>query len=123
MGKTVVGDEVAGVLSPAVIGEGKFVYVSGQGPLVDGAYEPGPFAEEARLTLANLGERLAEAGAGFGDVVRVGVFLADIADIAELNTVYAEVFESPRPARTTIQAGALPGGIKVEIDCVAVLPD
>ena len=63
---------------------------------------------------------LAAAGAGPADVVRCGVFLADMADFAEMNAVYAEFFDDPLPARTTVGAGL--AGFKVEIDCVAVLP-
>jgi 2-iminobutanoate/2-iminopropanoate deaminase len=111
-----------GVLSPAFVGEGCFVHVSGQGPLVDGAYEPAPIEQEARLALANLAAVLASAGATPADVVRCGVFLADLSDFDALNAAWTEFFAPPRPARTTIQAGALPGGIKVEIDAVAVLP-
>ena len=54
--------------------------------------------------------------------MRCGVFLADINDFAAMNEVYASFFPEPRPARTTVQVAALPGGIKVEIDCVVVLP-
>jgi 2-iminobutanoate/2-iminopropanoate deaminase len=109
------------VLSPAMVAD-RTVYVSGQGPLRDGVYEPGDIVEETRLTLANLRRVLEAAGAGLEDVVRCGVFLADMGDIDAMNRAYEETFPEPRPARTTIQAGALPGGIKVEIDCVALLP-
>jgi 2-iminobutanoate/2-iminopropanoate deaminase len=54
-------------------------------------------------------------------VVRVGVFLADLGDFAAMNSVYERVFPAPLPARTTV--GAQLPGIKVEIDCVAVLPE
>ena len=50
--------------------------------------------------------------------MRCGVFLADINDFAAMNEVYATFFPDPKPARTTVQVAALPGGIKVEIDCV-----
>ena len=90
--------------------------------MIDGNYEPATIDEETRLTLENVGRILASAGAGFGDVVRCGVFLADINDFAAMNTVYATFFPEPKPARTTVQVAALPGGIKVEIDCVVVLP-
>jgi len=56
MAKTTVGEELGGVLS-AVIGEGRFVCVSGQGPLRDGAYEPASIEAETRLTLSNLAHR------------------------------------------------------------------
>lgn len=121
MSRTIVGDEIAGVLSPAAIAEGATVYVSGQGPLRDGVYVPGTIEEETRLTLANLAARLEEAGSSLAHVVRCGVFVADIADLEGMNAAYHAVMPSPRPARTTIQAAGLPGGIKVEIDCVAVL--
>lgn len=54
-------------------------------------------------------------------MVRCGVFLANMGDFAEMNDVYAEMFPDPLPARTTIGATLL--GFKVEIDCIAVLPD
>jgi 2-iminobutanoate/2-iminopropanoate deaminase len=118
----VQGTTPVGAYSPGIIAEGRFLYVSGQGPLIDGAYEPASIEEETRLTLENVGRILAGAGAGFGDVVRCGVFLADISDFAAMNGVYAPYFPEPKPARTTVQVAALPGGIKVEIDCVVVLP-
>ena len=123
MTKTPVqGTTPAGAYSPGIIAEGRFLFVSGQGPLDDGAYEPAAIDAETRKTLENVGRILAQAGAGFDDVVRCGVFLADISDFAAMNEVYATFFPEPRPARTTVQVAALPGGIKVEIDCVVVLP-
>jgi 2-iminobutanoate/2-iminopropanoate deaminase len=118
----VQGTTPAGAYSPGIIAEGRFLYVSGQGPLVDGKYTPSGVAEETRLALENVGRVLENAGAGFGDVVRCGVFLADINDFAAMNEVYSTFFPEPKPARTTVQAAALPGGIQVEIDCVVVLP-
>ena len=123
MTKTLVqGTTPAGAYSPGIIAEGRFLYVSGQGPLVDGAYDPASVEDETRLTLENVGRILSAAGAGFADVVRCGVFLADMQDFAAMNEVYATFFPDPKPARTTVQVAALPGGIKVEIDCVVVLP-
>ncbi len=118
----VQGTTPVGAYSPGIIAEGRFLYVSGQGPMVDGTYDPASIEDETRLTLENIGRILADAGAGFGDVVRCGVFLADIADFNAMNGVYAPYFPDPKPARTTVQVAALPGGIKVEIDCVVVLP-
>lgn len=118
----VQGTTPQGAYSPGIIAEGRFLYVSGQGPLIDGKYEPASVEEETRLTLENVGRILEGASAGFGDVVRCGVFLADINDFAAMNGVYASYFPDPKPARTTVQVAALPGGIKVEIDCVVVLP-
>ena len=116
----VAGSRPAGAYSPGIIAEGRFLYVSGQGPLRDGAVVGETIAEQTRITLENLGAVLAAAGAGPADVVRCGVFLADMADFAEMNRAYAEFFADPLPARTTV--GAALAGFKVEIDCVAVLP-
>ena len=121
MKKAVQGTTPAGAYSPGVIAEGRFVYVSGQASLRDGAVVSGTVEEETRAALANIGAVLAEARAGFEDVVRVGIYLADIGDFAAMNEVYAEIMPAPYSARTTIGAD-LPG-IKVEIDCVAVLPE
>lgn len=121
MKQAIQGTTPAGAYSPGVIAEGRFVYVSGQASLRDGAVVSDTVEEETRLALANLRAVLAEAGADLEDVVRVGVYLADIADFAAMNAVYAEHFPAPLPARTTI--GAELPGIKVEIDCVAVLPE
>jgi 2-iminobutanoate/2-iminopropanoate deaminase len=123
MTKTPVqGTTPAGAYSPGIIAEGRFLFVSGQGPLEEGAYTPEAIDVETRKTLENVGRILSQAGAGFGDVVRCGVFLADINDFAAMNEVYATFFPDPKPARTTVQVAGLPGGIKVEIDCVVVLP-
>jgi 2-iminobutanoate/2-iminopropanoate deaminase len=118
----VQGTTPVGAYSPGIIAEGRFLYVSGQGPMIDGKYDPASVADETRLTLENIGRIVEQAGAGFADIVRCGVFLADINDFAAMNEVYATFFPEPRPARTTVQVAALPGGIKVEIDCVVVLP-
>jgi 2-iminobutanoate/2-iminopropanoate deaminase len=114
------GSEPAGPYSPGVIAEGRFVYVSGQGPTRDGVVTGESVGEQTRTALQNLEAVLAGAGASLADVVRCGVFLADLADFDEMNRVYADTFPPPLPARTTVGV-ALPG-ILVEIDCVAVLP-
>ena len=88
----VAGSQPAGAYSPGIIAEGRFLYVSGQGPLRDGAVVGETAAEQTRIALENLGSVLAAAGAGPADVVRCGVFLADMADFAEMNSAYAEFF-------------------------------
>jgi len=116
----VAGTQPAGAYSPGIIAEGRFLYVSGQAPLRDGVVVGETAGEQTRVALENVAAVLAAAGAGAADVVRCGVFLADMADFAEMNGVYAEFFVDPLPARTTVGAGL--AGFKVEIDCVAVLP-
>jgi 2-iminobutanoate/2-iminopropanoate deaminase len=118
--RAVSGTQPGGAYSPGVIAEGRFVYVSGQGPLRDGEVVSGTIEEETELVLENVASVLAEAGASLADVVRCGVFLADLDDFAAMNEVYGRTFPEPLPARTTV--GAQLPGIKVEIDCVAVLP-
>jgi 2-iminobutanoate/2-iminopropanoate deaminase len=116
----VEGTRPGGAYSPGIVAEGRFVYVSGQGPVRDGEPAPETIEEQTRVALDNLRRVLEEAGASLADVVRCGVFLADLDDFPAMNAVYAETFPEPLPARTTV--GAQLPGIKVEIDCVAVLP-
>jgi len=118
--RAVGGTRPGGAYSPGIVAEGRFIYVSGQGPTRDGVVIGETAAEQTRVVLENVAAVLAEAGAGLDDVVRCGVFLADMADFAAMNEVYGQVFPHPFPARTTV--GATLAGIKVEIDCVAVLP-
>jgi 2-iminobutanoate/2-iminopropanoate deaminase len=118
--RPVSGTTPGGAYSPGVIAEGRFLYVSGQGPVRDGELVSGTIEEETELVLANIAAVLESAGASLADVVRCGVFLADIDDFAAMNEVYGRTFPEPLPARTTV--GAILPGIKVEIDCVAVLP-
>ena len=119
MKQGVQGTTPGGAYSPGVIAEGRFVYVSGQAPLRDGELVTGTIADQTRAVMENLGAVLAEAGASYDDVVRCGVFLADLDDFEAMNAVYANYFSEPLPARTTV--GAHLPGIKVEIDSVAVL--
>jgi len=115
------GSQPGGAYSPGIIAEGRFVYVAGQTPTRDGVVTGESTGEQTAVALDNLAAVLAEAGATLADVVRCGVYLADMSDFREMNDVYALVFPDPLPARTTV--GVTLAGFKVEIDCVAVLPD
>ncbi|HEY1953802.1 MAG TPA: Rid family detoxifying hydrolase [Gemmatimonadaceae bacterium] len=109
-----------GPYSQAII-DGQYIFVAGQGctnPLT-GKLELGDVKSETKRTFANLRAILEAAGSSLDDVVKCNVYLRDIKDFAAMNEVYETVFASPFPARTTIQAGALPGGIAVEIECIA----
>jgi 2-iminobutanoate/2-iminopropanoate deaminase len=126
MRDTVATDKAPRAIGPysqAVVADG-WVYCSGQIPLdpATGQMVSGDVATQTRQVFANLREVLAAAGASFGDVVKTTVFLADINDFAAMNEVYAGMFESPAPARSTIQAARLPRDARVEIDLVARLP-
>jgi 2-iminobutanoate/2-iminopropanoate deaminase len=118
--EAVPGPTGRGPYSPGIIAEGKFAFVSGQGPLRDGVYVEGTIEEETRLTLDNLLAVLAASGCTAEDVVRCGVWLTDLADFAEMNRVYAEVFPDPKPARATVRAELVVG--RIEIDCIALVP-
>src|SRR5262245_59843048 len=116
MREAIVNSAVIGPFSPAIVAEGRFVFVAGQGPLRDGAYVPGSIEDETRLTLENLGSVLEQAGSGFEHVDRCGVWLTDLADLAGMNSVYESFFPAPRPARATVRADLIVGN--VEIDCI-----
>ena len=113
-----------GPYSPAVRA-GDFIFVSGQVPVdpISGQVVSGDVKAETRRVLENIRINLEGCGAGMADVVKCQVFLADIKDFAAMNEVYTEFFGEFKPARTTVQAGALPlAGSKVEIDAVAYKP-
>ena len=109
-----------GPYSQAVI-EGGFIFLAGQGPgnPVTGQLEFGDVASETRRTFENIKAVLEAAGSSLDKVVKCNVYLRDIKDFGAMNEVYKTYFKAPYPARTTIQAGALPGGIAVEIECIA----
>lgn len=109
-----------GPYSQAII-EGDLLFLAGQGPLdpATGEEDRGDIGAQTRRTLDNIRGILEAAGSSMDKVIRCNVYLADIGDFAAMNEVYARAFTAPYPARTTIQAGALPGGIAVEIECVA----
>jgi 2-iminobutanoate/2-iminopropanoate deaminase len=109
-----------GPFSPA-IRVGDFVFVSGQVGQ-DGATRQvvaGGASEQTEQIFRNLAAVLRAAGKTLADVVRVGVYLTDMADFPAMNAVYARHFDAPFPARTTIAVAALPLGASVEIDLVA----
>ena len=109
-----------GPYSQAIVDNG-FVFVSGQGAIDPGtgAIERGDARSETRRVFENLKTILEGAGSSLAKVVKCNVYLRDINDFQAMNDVYATYFEAPYPARTTIQAGALPAGIAVEIECIA----
>ena len=104
---------------------GGAVYLSGQIGLdpASGQLVPGGVEAEARRVMQNLEAVLAAAGLGFADVVRTTIFLADLADFGAVNEIYGSCFADPKPARSTIQAAALPRGARLEIDAIAIKKD
>ena len=102
-----------------VVRSGDHVYTAGQVAFdANGDLVSGGIAEQTRQALENLRACLLAAGCTLDDVLKVNVFLLDLADFEAFNDVYRTTFTEPYPARTTVQAG-LPGGIRVEIEAVA----
>ena len=115
--------------APAAIGPysqaiqaGNTIYVSGQIPIdpTTGNFAGDDITTQTRQSLMNLRSILQEAGADLSDVVKTTVLLADMADFAAMNAVYAEFFTAPYPARAAFQAACLPRNALVEIECIAV---
>ena len=111
--------EAIGPYTPA-LSIGDFVFVSGQIGIdvKEGVLKQGVEAQ-ARQALENMKAILATAGRTLDNVVKTTVFLADMADFAEMNEVYAEYFQAPFPARSAVAVKTLPKGARVEIECIA----
>jgi reactive intermediate/imine deaminase len=116
--------------APAAIGPysqairaGNTVYLSGQIGLdpATGALRDGTEAQ-TRQVLENLRAVAQAAGGSLGDIVKLTLLLADMADFAKVNEIMAGAFAKPYPARATYQVAALPKGARVEIEAVLVLP-
>lgn len=103
---------------------GDFLFLSGAigedpatGKLAEGGIQP-----EARQTLKNIQGVLEANGASLGDVVKCTVFLADIAEWPAFNAVYREFFKKPFPARSALGASGLALNARVELECIAYVP-
>lgn len=116
--------------APAAIGPysqavraGKLVFVSGQIPLDPATGTPvgGSFADQARQVFSNLAAVARAAGGDLSQVVRVTLYLTDLARFGEVNEVMAQFFEPPYPARATLEVSALPRGVDVEADAILAL--
>ena len=113
--------------APAAIGPysqaiqaGELLFVSGQIPVDPATGEiPSGIASQARRSLENLKAVVEAGGYTLADVVKTTVFATDIADFAEVNTVYAEYFPNSAPARSFVAVKDLPKGVKIEIEAVA----
>ncbi|MCI6104539.1 MAG: RidA family protein [Bacteroidales bacterium] len=110
-----------GPYSQAIEANG-IVFVSGQLPInpATGQFAEGGIGELTRQSLTNIKNILAEAGLTMDNVVKTSVFLADMADFAGMNAVYAEFFPGTAPARSAVAVKTLPKDARVEIECIAV---
>ena len=112
-----------GPYSQAVVA-GEWVFASGQIPLdpSTGEVVEGGIAKQTDRVMNNLAAVLGEAAGSLNHVVKTTVYLADMATFGEMNEVYARHFGDHRPARATVEAGALPKNVAVEIDLIARIP-
>ena len=119
---------ISTINAPAAIGPysqaiyvGNLVYTSGQIPIdpATGIIVEGGIKEQTRQSLTNVKAILESAGLAMGNVVKTTVFLADMNDFAEMNSVYAEFFAEPYPARSAVAVKTLPKGALVEIEVIA----
>jgi 2-iminobutanoate/2-iminopropanoate deaminase len=122
MRKTIHAENAPAAVGPYVhaVEAGDFVYTSGQIGLIPAT---GVLAEgveaQAEQALQNIQAVLAAAGCTMTNVIKTTVFLADIADFGKINEIYAKYFTGETPARSCLQAGALPKGALFEIEVVA----
>ncbi len=124
MPKTVpVTPSAPGAMGPySVVTEANgFVFVSGQVAVDPITKERAPDDVEAQTSrvMTNITSILGDLGLGISDIVKTTIFLADIEDFPKVNAIYSGFLDEEPPARSTVQAGALPGGFLVEIDVVA----
>ena len=116
-------DRIAPSVGPfsAAVRAGDLLFLSGQVALdpASGKLVAGDIGIQTEQIFANISAVLEAAGKSFDDVMKTTVYLADMKDFGAMNTVYARYFQTPYPARTTIQAAGLPLGAAVEIEVVA----
>lgn len=119
---------IATTKAPAAIGPysqaivtGNLVFVSGQLPInpSTGEFAEGGIKELTHQSLTNIKHILETEGVSMSDIVKTTVFLADMADFADMNSVYTEFFSEPFHARSAVAVKTLPKGARVEIECIA----
>jgi 2-iminobutanoate/2-iminopropanoate deaminase len=107
-----------------VIRAGDFLFVSGQGPIdpVSNEFSLEDIGQQTTLVLRNIRAILEECGASTSDVVKCSVFLETASDFPQMDIAYKAFFGDLTPTRTTVQAGLVEPGMKIEIDCIAYHP-
>lgn len=115
------GPKPVGPYSPAIKANG-FIFVSGQGPVVmeTGERLAGTIEEKVHRVMGNLQVVLEAAGSSMDKIVKTTIYVTDLGNFKRVNEAYGQYFPDIPPARTTIQAAALPTGIEVEIDAIAI---
>ena len=123
--KIIVSEKAPQAIGPysVAVQTGSFVFTSGQLGLdpQTSAIVHGGIEAETRQALTNLQHVLADSGSGLEAVVKTTVFLKDMADFPKMNVIYSEFFSENPPARSTVQAAALPKAGLIEIEAVALI--
>ncbi|KAF3037059.1 hypothetical protein E8E12_001752 [Didymella heteroderae] len=99
------------------------VYTSGTVPTFNGSIITGGIEEQTAQVIKNIGAVLEEAGTSWDYVMKTTVFLANMSDYTAMNAVYGAMLPSPKPARTAVEVGKLPGNFLIEIEAIAAIPD
>ncbi len=124
--KSIQTDEAPAAIGPysQAISTGETIYLSGQIPIdpATGQLISDDFEVQAHQVLKNLAAVARASGGSLADVVKLTVYLIDLGNFQILNAAFADHFDEPYPARSTIQVSALPLGAQVEIDAILVLP-
>lgn len=124
-------DSISTTQAPKAIGPysqgivaGQFLFVSGQLPINPdkGEMVDGDIAARAEQVFDNISAIVRSAGGSMADVVKVTLFLTDMADFQQVNGVYSRHFQSPYPARSAVQVSALPLGSNIEAEAIIYLP-
>lgn len=112
-----------GPYSQAIVAQGPLVFVSSQGPIQPGSGEPlaGTFAAKAEQVFQNVATLLEASGSSWAQVVKIGVYLNDMSNFAELNEIYLRYVVEPFPARTTAQSDI--GAAEIFVDCIALVDE
>jgi 2-iminobutanoate/2-iminopropanoate deaminase len=123
--KTVKTEKAPAAIGPYSVGAiaGDLIFTAGQAGIdpATGELAPGGIEAQTRQALTNIRNVLEVAGSSMEMVVKTSVFLKDMAEFSAMNAVYAEFFKTDPPARTTVQAAALPKNAAVEIEAIAIL--
>ncbi len=124
MRKVIASTEAPAAVGPysQAVAAGNTLYCAGQIPLdpVTGEIVAGGVSEQTTRVLENVGAVLRANSMDYSHVVKATVFMTDLAHFGEMNAVYSKYFQSPYPARSTVQVAALPRGARVEIEVTAV---
>ena len=123
MSKNIISTDQApqaiGTYSQAVKHQG-LVFISGQIPLDPSSMEvvTGGIEAQIRQVFENLSAVCTAAGGSLDDIVKLGVFLTDMSDFPQVNTIMGQYFTAPYPARAAVEVSALPKGVNVEMDAI-----